>query len=75
MYSYIVCLKEEYWAAEAKRFEECYITEESMKEVQETSEDVQDFGDLIELWTAVSLYIHAGYRLVSNIPDFQLKYV
>ncbi|CAL7952197.1 unnamed protein product [Xylocopa violacea] len=65
-------LHEEYWAPEAKRMQECLITEESMKEVQE-SEVVQDFGDLIELWTSVSLYIHAGYHLVSNIPDLQLK--
>ncbi|XP_071875542.1 uncharacterized protein isoform X2 [Bombus fervidus] len=65
-------LHEEYWAAEAKRMEECLITEESMKEVQKT-EEVQDFDDLIELWTSVSLYIHVGYHLVSNVPDPQLK--
>lgn len=65
-------LHEEYWAAEAKRMEECLITEESMKEVQKT-EEVQDFDDLIELWTSVSLYIHAGYHLVSKVPDPQLK--
>ncbi|XP_076753701.1 uncharacterized protein LOC143425092 [Xylocopa sonorina] len=65
-------LHEEYWVPEAKRMQECLITEESMKEVQE-SEVVQDFGDLIELWTSVSLYIHAGYHLVSNIPDLQLR--
>ncbi|XP_017761785.1 PREDICTED: uncharacterized protein LOC108551952 [Eufriesea mexicana] len=65
-------LHEEYWVAEAKKIEECLITEESMKEVQET-EEVQDFSDLIELWTSVSLYIHAGYHLVSGVPDSQLK--
>ena len=52
--------------------EEYLINEESVKEVQET-EEVQDFDDLIELWTSVSLYIHAGYHLVSNVPDLQLK--
>lgn len=52
----------------------CLDNDESMKEAQET-EEIQDFDDLIELWTAVSLYIHAGYHLVSNIPDLQLKYV
>ena len=72
--SHVIYLKEQYWAVEAKRMEECLIDEESVKEVQET-EEVQDFDDLIELWTSVSLYIHAGYRLVSNVPDLQLKYV
>ncbi|XP_006618206.1 uncharacterized protein LOC102672159 isoform X4 [Apis dorsata] len=65
-------LHEEYWAAEGKKIEECLITEESMKEIQE-SEEVQDFSDLIELWSSVSLYIHAGYHLVSNVPDSQLR--
>lgn len=64
-------LHEEYWTAEGKRIE-CLITEESMKEIQE-SEEVQDFSDLIELWSSVSLYIHAGYHLVSNVPDSQLR--
>ncbi|CAK9815574.1 Ribosomal biogenesis protein LAS1L [Anthophora quadrimaculata] len=65
-------LHEEYWAAEAKKMEECLNTEEFIKEVQE-NEELQDFDDLIELWTAVSLYIHAGYNLISSIPDPQLK--
>lgn len=70
----MLCLKEEYWAAEAKRMEECIVTVESIKEAQETDE-IQEFSDLIELWTAVSLYIHVGYYLVSDIPDPQLKYI
>lgn len=45
-----------------------------MKEIQE-SEQIQDFSDLIELWSSVSLYIHVGYHLVSNIPDAQLRYI
>ncbi|XP_076643053.1 uncharacterized protein LOC143353532 isoform X1 [Halictus rubicundus] len=64
-------LHEEYWAAEAKALEECTVTDESVKEVQET-EEIQEFSDLIELWTAVSLYIHAGYHLVGDIPDLEL---
>ncbi|CAD1472821.1 unnamed protein product, partial [Heterotrigona itama] len=68
----LVWLHEQYWAIEAKRMEEYLINEESVKEIQET-EEVQDFDDLIELWTSVSLYIHAGYHLVSNVPDLQLK--
>ncbi|XP_076237903.1 uncharacterized protein LOC143181403 [Calliopsis andreniformis] len=62
-------LHDEYWAAEAKKFENANV---SAKETEE-SEEVQEFGDLVELWTAVSLYIHAGYSLVSNIPDPQLQ--
>ncbi|XP_076277925.1 uncharacterized protein LOC143207909 [Lasioglossum baleicum] len=64
-------LHEEYWAAEAKGLEECIVTDETVKEVQET-EEIQEFSDLIELWTAVSLYIHAGYHLVEDIPDLEL---
>lgn len=45
-----------------------------MKEIQE-NEEVQDFSDLIELWSSVSLYIHAGYHLVSDVPDSQLRYM
>nr|XP_034191312.1 uncharacterized protein LOC117609283 [Osmia lignaria] len=65
-------IHEEYWASEIKRMQMCLNNDESMKEAQET-EEIQDFDDLIELSTAVSLYIHAGYHLVSNIPDLQLK--
>ncbi|KOC60925.1 Ribosomal biogenesis protein LAS1L [Habropoda laboriosa] len=64
-------LHEEYWVAETKKMEKCLHIEESIKEAEET--EVQDFGDLIELWTAISLYIHAGYNLTSSIPDPQLK--
>lgn len=70
--SHVIYLKEQYWTVEAKRMEEYLINEESVKGVQET-EEVQDFDDLIELWTSISLYIHAGYHLVSNVPDLQLK--
>nr|XP_033338604.1 uncharacterized protein LOC117227454 isoform X1 [Megalopta genalis] len=64
-------LHEEYWAAEANRLEECIVMEESVKEAQE-NEEIQEFSDLIELWTSVSLYIHAGYHLVGDIPDSEL---
>ncbi|XP_043249297.1 ribosomal biogenesis protein LAS1L [Colletes gigas] len=65
-------LHEEYWATEVKRMEQSMVTGESVKEVEET-EEIQEFSDLIELWTAVNLYIHAGYNLVSDIPDPRLK--
>jgi len=44
-------------------------------EEEEESEDVQDFTDVIELWTAVSLYVNAGYKLVSDLPEMQLRYI
>ncbi|XP_078051029.1 uncharacterized protein LOC144477291 [Augochlora pura] len=64
-------LHEEYWAAEANRLEDCIVMEESEKEAEE-NEEIQEFSDLIELWTSVSLYIHAGYHLVEDIPDSEL---
>ena len=63
-------LHEEYWGAEAKRMEEYIVAEESVKEAEE---EIQQFSDLIELWTAVSLYIHAGYYLVADLPDSELE--
>lgn len=64
-------LHEEYWAAEARRMEECIVIDETAQETEET-EEIQEFSDLIELWTAVNLYMHGGYHLVSDIPDSQL---
>lgn len=46
-----------------------------MLEEKEELEEIQAFTDLIELWTAVSLYIDAGYKSVSNLPEVQLRYV
>ena len=63
-------LHEEYWGAEAKGMEEYIAVGESAKEAEE---EIQEFSDLIELWTAVSLYIHAGYYLVADIPDSELE--
>lgn len=67
--------KDEYWAAEARTIEKCYMKEANMLEEKEELEEIQAFTDLIELWTAVSLYIDAGYKLVSNLPEAQLRYV
>lgn len=67
--------KDEYWAAEACMIEKCYMKEANMLEEKEELEEIQAFTDLIELWTAVSLYIDAGYKLVSNLPEVQLRYV
>ncbi|KAG7202155.1 hypothetical protein KM043_015837 [Ampulex compressa] len=67
-------LYEEYWAAEANAIEECYANGIAQDEIDE-SEEIQPFVDLIELWASVSLYSHAGYILVSDIPDPELLYV
>lgn len=51
--------------------EKCYT-----KEVEEEEEpEVQDFTDVIELWTAVSLYANVGYNLVSDLPETHLRYI
>jgi len=51
------------------------MKEANMLEEKEELEEMQAFTDLIELWTAVSLYIDAGYKLVSSLPEVQLRYV
>ncbi|EZA52287.1 Protein LAS1 [Ooceraea biroi] len=70
-------LHDEYWVAEARAMEEYYtkenIAEEVPVEEEEGLEEVQAFADLIEIWSAVSLYINAGHELVSNLPDEQLQ--
>jgi len=59
--------------------EEYYRTENAAEEVpleeKEESEEIQAFADLIEVWSAVILYIDAGFKLVSSLPDAQLRYV
>lgn len=67
-------LHDEYWVAEARAIEKCYMEETNLlEEEKEETKEVQAFTDLIELWTAVSLYIDAGYKLVSNLPEVQLR--
>ncbi|XP_050444578.1 ribosomal biogenesis protein LAS1L [Cataglyphis hispanica] len=66
-------LHDEYWAAEACAIEKCYTKEANMLEEKEELEEIRAFTDLIELWTAVSLYIDAGYKSVSNLPEVQLR--
>ncbi|XP_070156166.1 uncharacterized protein [Polyergus mexicanus] len=65
-------LHDEYWAVEACAIEKCYIEEVNMLE-EKNLEEIQAFTELIELWTAISLYIDAGYKLVSNLPEVQLQ--
>lgn len=71
----ILFLKEEYWAPELLAMEKLYIIEEDILEGKEELDNTQAFKDLIELWTSVGLYIHAGYQLVSDLPDTELQYV
>lgn len=66
-------LHDEYWAAEACAIEKCYMEKANVVKEKEELEEIQAFSDLIELWTAVSLYIDAGYKLVSNLPEVQLQ--
>lgn len=54
--------------------EKCYVKDADALEEEEESE-VQDFTDVIELWTAVSLYVNAGCKLVSDLPEMQLRYI
>ncbi|XP_077281818.1 uncharacterized protein LOC143908220 [Temnothorax americanus] len=65
-------LHDEYWAPEARTMEKCYATKTDASEEEEESE-AQDFTDVIELWTAVGLYVNAGYNVVSDLPEIQLR--
>lgn len=65
-------LHDEYWAVEARAMEECYVEETNMLEEKEKQEN-RVFTELIELWTAVNLYINAGYRLVSDLPEVHIR--
>ncbi|KAL0100309.1 hypothetical protein PUN28_019581 [Cardiocondyla obscurior] len=62
-------LHDEYWAPEACIMEECYVKIAKTEE----EEEEQDFTNEIDLWTAVGLYINAGYTLVSDLPEAQLR--
>jgi len=59
--------------------EEYYTKENAAEEIpleeKEESEEIQAFANLIEVWSAVILYIDAGFDLVSSLPDAQLRYV
>ncbi|XP_046608074.1 ribosomal biogenesis protein LAS1L isoform X2 [Neodiprion virginianus] len=63
-------LHEEYWATELKAMED-NITKQAEEENE--PEEAQTLTDLIELWIAVGLYIHAGYTSIKDIPDAQLR--
>lgn len=66
-------LHDEYWAPEARAMEKCYVKEADALDEEEESDEAQNFTDVIELWTAISLYVNAGYKLVSDLPETQLR--
>ncbi|XP_011881488.1 PREDICTED: uncharacterized protein LOC105569544 [Vollenhovia emeryi] len=65
-------LHDEYWAPEARTMDKCYIKRVNVLEEEEESE-MHNFTDVVELWTAVSLYVKAGYKLVADLPEIQLR--
>ncbi|XP_018345422.1 PREDICTED: uncharacterized protein LOC108750468 isoform X1 [Trachymyrmex septentrionalis] len=65
-------LHDEYWAPEACAMEKCLKEGEEVLEEEEESE-VENFTNMIEIWTAVSLYVNADYKLVSDLPETQLR--
>ena len=67
-------VKDEYWAPEARAMEKCLKEGEEVLEEEEESE-VENFTNMIEIWTAVSLYVNADYKLVSDLPETQLRYI
>ncbi|XP_032670785.1 ribosomal biogenesis protein LAS1L [Odontomachus brunneus] len=66
-------LHEEYWAPEVLAMEQFYVKENNTVEEEEEPDNTQVLRDLIELWTSVGLYIHAGHQLVSELPDTELQ--
>lgn len=55
--------------------EECYMEEIRMLEEEKELQEEQVFTELIELWTAVNLYINTNYKLVSDLPEVHIRYV
>ncbi|KAG5305725.1 LAS1L protein, partial [Acromyrmex insinuator] len=68
-------LHDEYWAPEAHAMEKCYLKEGKQVLEEEEESEVENFTNMIEIWTAVSLYVNADYKLVSDLPETQLRYI
>ncbi|KAG5347966.1 LAS1L protein, partial [Acromyrmex charruanus] len=66
-------LHDEYWAPEAHAMEKCYLKEGEQVLEEEEESEVENFTNMIEIWTAVSLYVNADYKLVSDLPETQLR--
>lgn len=56
--------------AEAKNLQESQEMEDSD---YLASEDEDKLTDLIELWTAIGLYIKTNHVLVSDLPDTEIR--
>ncbi|XP_018307424.1 uncharacterized protein [Mycetomoellerius zeteki] len=65
-------LHDEYWAPEACAMKRYYLKEGEEVLKEEGESEVEDFTNMIEIWTAVSLYVNADYKLVSDLPETQL---
>jgi hypothetical protein len=63
-------IQEEYWAAEAKILQESQEIEGS--ECLD-SEDEENLIDLIELWTAIGLYVKTKHVLLSDLSDTEVR--
>ncbi|KYM99818.1 Protein LAS1 like protein [Cyphomyrmex costatus] len=69
----LLWLHDEYWAPEAHAMEKCYLKKGEEVLEEEGESEVEDFTYMIEIWTTVSLYVTADYKLVSDLPDTQLR--
>lgn len=61
--------QEEYWAAVAKNFFES----QELAEFDCIDDDSDKLINLIELWTAVGLYMKTDHVLLSDLPDTDIK--
>ena len=66
-------VQDEYWAPEACAMEKYYLKEEVLEE--EEKFEIENFTNMIEIWTAVNLYVNADYKLVSDLSETQLRYI
>ncbi|XP_008215375.1 uncharacterized protein LOC100678090 [Nasonia vitripennis] len=63
-------LHEEYWAAEAKILEDSQELEDSEYLYSKHDEDLLH---LIELWTAIGLYMKTKHARLTSLPDTEIK--
>lgn len=66
---FLFYLKEEYWAAAAKNFYESH----EFANFDCTDHEGDKLINLIELWTAVGLYMKTDHVLLSDLPDAEMK--
>ncbi|XP_012059333.1 PREDICTED: ribosomal biogenesis protein LAS1L [Atta cephalotes] len=66
-------LHDEYWAPEACAMEKYYLKEGDEVLEEEEKFEIENFTNMIEIWTAVNLYVNADYKLVSDLSETQLR--